>query len=356
MPSPKNNTRTKLQALANAVDAWPGSLGTRSLKMLCERLAVRGHLAILREPYLSRVLHRQKTVESRLAHTRIAPFGRCRAGDVLLLKESSGPLRAIAVVADASSYGPLTKAGLGALIEEHRRGLDLDQDWIDIKSSCRYATFVFLGDVIAVQPRPIDKVDRRAWVVLDAEDDERSSQGTLDIGLSCESGSHNVQGSALRNAAGLPVCQDCGRDVINWSRLHEHPEDVRVVLGELRKDTFHSEWWTRPFDSAALAASERDLVGRVRSAARKRVRQSVGRVYGTVNGMRAPFRDGRQTPLSGNILFYAQHATATCCRRCIERWHGIPRGRDLTDNEAEYLVGLVCTYIAVRLPALGAED
>lgn len=25
----------------------------------------------------------------------------------------------------------------------------------------------------------------------------------------------------------------------------------------------------------------------------------------------------------GNIVFYAQHAVAACCRNCIEVWHGI---------------------------------
>ncbi len=65
-----------------------------------------------------------------------------------------------------------------------------------------------------------------------------------------------------------------------------------------------------------------------------------------------PVRDGRQTPWAGNALYYAQHATASCCRRCIEEWHGIPRGRALEDKEIQYLVDLVGFYIAERLPLL----
>jgi hypothetical protein len=64
------------------------------------------------------------------------------------------------------------------------------------------------------------------------------------------------------------------------------------------------------------------------------------------------FRDGMQTPLKGNVIYYAQHATASCCRKCIEYWHDIPRDRDLTDSEVEYLSTLVCRYIDERLPAL----
>lgn len=31
-----------------------------------------------------------------------------------------------------------------------------------------------------------------------------------------------------------------------------------------------------------------------------------------------PINDGKQTPMRGHPVFIAQHATATCCRGCIE--------------------------------------
>ena len=36
--------------------------------------------------------------------------------------------------------------------------------------------------------------------------------------------------------------------------------------------------------------------------------------------------DGKQTPMRGHPVFIAQHATATCCRGCIEKWHKILKG------------------------------
>jgi hypothetical protein len=36
-----------------------------------------------------------------------------------------------------------------------------------------------------------------------------------------------------------------------------------------------------------------------------------------------PAEDGRQTPYRGHPVFVAQHATATCCRGCLEEWHRI---------------------------------
>jgi hypothetical protein len=44
-----------------------------------------------------------------------------------------------------------------------------------------------------------------------------------------------------------------------------------------------------------------------------------------------PRNDGKQTPYRGHPVFVAQHATATCCRTCLERWHQIPKGRELTE-------------------------
>ena len=43
----------------------------------------------------------------------------------------------------------------------------------------------------------------------------------------------------------------------------------------------------------------------------------------------APVNDGKQTPYRGHPVFVAQHATATCCRGCLAKWHGIARGHEL---------------------------
>ncbi|STK05781.1 putative cytoplasmic protein [Escherichia coli] len=39
-----------------------------------------------------------------------------------------------------------------------------------------------------------------------------------------------------------------------------------------------------------------------------------------------PANDGKQTPMRGHPVFIAQHATATCCRGCLAKWHNIPQG------------------------------
>lgn len=58
-----------------------------------------------------------------------------------------------------------------------------------------------------------------------------------------------------------------------------------------------------------------------------------------------PRNEGGQTPYRGHPVFVAQHATATCCRACLARWHGIPAGHELDDAEKDYVVKAICRWI-----------
>ncbi len=51
--------------------------------------------------------------------------------------------------------------------------------------------------------------------------------------------------------------------------------------------------------------------------------------------------DGKQTPFRGHPVFVAQHATACCCRGCLEKWHRIPKGRELTLEEKTYVMSVL---------------
>ena len=55
--------------------------------------------------------------------------------------------------------------------------------------------------------------------------------------------------------------------------------------------------------------------------------------------------DGKQTPMRGHPVFIAQHATATCCRECIRKWHKMQLGRELSQIQQEYLVDVIMTWI-----------
>ena len=55
--------------------------------------------------------------------------------------------------------------------------------------------------------------------------------------------------------------------------------------------------------------------------------------------------DGKQTPTKGHPVFIAQHATATCCRSCLNKWHHIPMDKELNESEVNYIVNLIMEWI-----------
>jgi hypothetical protein len=59
-----------------------------------------------------------------------------------------------------------------------------------------------------------------------------------------------------------------------------------------------------------------------------------------------PKNDGKQTPMRGHPVFIAQHATATCCRGCLARWHGIEAGRALTGSERAHVLCVIERWLS----------
>ena len=59
-----------------------------------------------------------------------------------------------------------------------------------------------------------------------------------------------------------------------------------------------------------------------------------------------PLNDGRQTPMKQvHPVFIAQHATGCCCRNCLEKIHHIKKGKELTNNEINYIVKVIMLWI-----------
>lgn len=56
-------------------------------------------------------------------------------------------------------------------------------------------------------------------------------------------------------------------------------------------------------------------------------------------------KDGKQTPTKNHPVFVAQHATATCCRVCIEKWYHIPKEKVLQENEIKCIKAMIMEWI-----------
>ena len=75
----------------------------------------------------------------------------------------------------------------------------------------------------------------------------------------------------------------------------------------------------------------------MRSHAKDFVRQKLAPAY--------PLNDGKQTPMHGHPVFKAMHATACCCRGCLNKWYRVPKGVELTENQQERIVKLLIAWI-----------
>ena len=61
-----------------------------------------------------------------------------------------------------------------------------------------------------------------------------------------------------------------------------------------------------------------------------------------------PPNDGKQTPYRGHPVFVAQHATATCCRGCLAKWHDISRGEALTDEQQAHVIAVLDRWLRAQ--------
>lgn len=110
--------------------------------------------------------------------------------------------------------------------------------------------------------------------------------------------------------------------------------DVEETLRRLSRSSFRARFHLNDADRAyARARGRRTIAEHARELLAARI------------GDAQPRHDGRQTPYRGHPVFTAQHATATCCRGCVEKWHHIPKGTPLTTAELDELTELILAWL-----------
>jgi hypothetical protein len=118
--------------------------------------------------------------------------------------------------------------------------------------------------------------------------------------------------------------------------------DLDDILERLSRHPFRARFHLRGRDAATVELRGMDAI-----------RRHATELLATRLVPAQPLNDGRQTPYRGHPVFVAQHATATCCRGCLERWHAIPKGRELSSDELGYAVDVICRWIEVDLAGSG---
>jgi hypothetical protein len=125
------------------------------------------HLAVLVEPFLGYILDGTKTIESRFAVRRFAPYGHVTPGDIVFLKAASGPVVGVCVV-EQTWYFELDVQRIAAI--RKRFGKAMRADTTEFWTRRKDATFASLMKIREVRELPVPltcpKKDRRGWVVL----------------------------------------------------------------------------------------------------------------------------------------------------------------------------------------------
>ncbi|MGB7756183.1 MAG: DUF4186 domain-containing protein [Salinisphaera sp.] len=78
------------------------------------------------------------------------------------------------------------------------------------------------------------------------------------------------------------------------------------------------------------------------------IREHAARFVGERLAPAEPANDGKQTPMRNHPVFVAQHATATCCRNCLAKWHGIAAHRALSEAEQRYVCDVIVAWLDSR--------
>ena len=164
----------------------------------------------------------------------------------------------------------------------------------------------------------------------------------------CEEELHcfSLKKSSIRKHGKKGVCHQCGTDLIDWTRVHQlNLHDVSFMFSAMKNELIRHVFWLTEIDDKAREGAIAEGLEQLKERARKSLKTKVGK--------HNAFMDGRQTPMgNGDIVNYAQHATATCCRKCIEIWHNIPQEKLLTEEELDFFTELVMLYSKERIPEL----
>jgi hypothetical protein len=173
----------------------------------------------------------------------------------------------------------------------------------------------------------------------------------------CANGLHcfNRAQAFARSRKGKPhttpgVCGTCGTDPgFDWSRLHRcDPADAPYKVEAMRQEYIRDYFWQHPFTERVVQHALRKGRVQLYKEIPKRISSAIGNWQHPAEGRQTPVGDARL----GNVVQYAQHSVAACCRKCVEKWHGIEIGRALTTGEVAYISGLVRLFLDSRLPDL----
>lgn len=125
------------------------------------------HLAVFSTGGIESILRSEKTLESRLARFRFAPFNKIKKGDIVFMKESGGPVVGKFEAGQVTFLSDLDRKKVAGIRSRYGKQLQVGDGFWKQKKDAKYATFIKIKDPVKLNsPVFLDKHDRRSWIVI----------------------------------------------------------------------------------------------------------------------------------------------------------------------------------------------
>mgnify|MGYP003393181839 CR=1 FL=1 len=126
------------------------------------------HLALFTKESAEKILSGEKSIEIRIAKSKIAPFGAVSANDLVYIKVSGGDIIGQFRVKKVITIDGVDDEDLDEIKDKYGKELINPQIEIKDKNRCKYATIIFIGDSnrFITSPIKLPKKSLRGWVVL----------------------------------------------------------------------------------------------------------------------------------------------------------------------------------------------
>lgn len=155
-----------LDVLTNEISGQLSEQGKKDLLEGFRNPKNRIHLALCREPYIQYMISGTKTIESRITKNKCIPYGKVEKDDLVLLKQTGGPVLAVFSVNKVYSY-ETRFFSLDEIRKTYQKQLYIHDDWWERKKDAGYATLLEIREIAALKPISLSLYkNRQSWIIL----------------------------------------------------------------------------------------------------------------------------------------------------------------------------------------------
>lgn len=288
------------------------------------------HLAIMKKGYIEKILSGEKKIESRFSLNRVTPYHKIAAGDKVYMQEVGKEVTAVFEVGDVRFFEDLSEKQVEGIRAQYGKDICAEDDFWERKKNAKYATLIYVKEPREITPFKVYKNDRSAFKTVNSVKDEMviHRRTIVKHPHDCEKGKHYFIFD------GFTRCQFCGH-IFSYSEAMKERPGFTAIKNAMKESMWNDDWLCVELDNVAK--------NKVQKVSKHEVKKILKSSIGVCRD-----NDGRQTPYYGNPIFYAQHGLGCCCRKCLEKFYGIPRNTVLTDSDLDYFTNLIMEFVGER--------